>query len=269
MTINPKEKIRQLLEENGITFTNIEKHIHLNLEEISETLKQENLLIQSILDALPVYIRYRYKGWGEIYYYPNEIKQLLIVKENQNTKRTYITNVLFKNNKPILMIEKTSKSENMLNYLVKSNHQENYLSEKLSPNLNNVQESFYYYDGNAEHLHSTLTTFRDTNSDKVLIQKYKQYRPLGEFCDNPPNLIRLCGTGNRNLEIIYCEDTPLYAELDSDYSLSMLEMNSNSEIAARSCIDQINEEYDLFIDKITHALTNSNVKIKKKRVRKK
>lgn len=272
MIINIEEKLKNLLDQIGFDSKEQKEIIYLeNLTQLEKMLNQVLFTPQSILTELPVYIGCQYEGVGSIYYYNNGSKKIVIKKWKEQDNQTYKTIAyISKNNLPILIINSIQKDETIIEHLVRSTPDKEYLKRQIHPNLQIQQISFTFFDG-IEHTHSELTTYKNSASDSILLQKYRQYLPLGAVEQEYPNrlggvptLIGLCGAGNRCLEIIYQDNNPIYAEIDQTYSLIHLGLNPNSRKNAKKCVQEINEEYNLLIEKVLATIKMEKPKTKKK-----
>lgn len=105
-----------------------------------------------------------------------------------------------------------------------------------------------------EHCGSVFETFTDTNNDCLLVEKYKQYYPISEYEDSPKDLLRLCGFGNRYLEIIYHHNQPVFAQFDDQYKVEMAGYAPNCPVDVKCIIEKINEELSNIITAINSIL---------------
>lgn len=83
---------------------------------------------------------------------------------------------------------------------------------------------------------------RDRKSGDLIMEKYMQYCPISEHKDSSEDLIRLCGTSGRSMNILYNKNHPIYAQLSDTYTVQMAGYTPTSAYDAQRIVDRINEE---------------------------
>lgn len=96
----------------------------------------------------------------------------------------------------------------------------------------------------------TFSEVTDRKSGNLIMEKYMQYCPISEYKDSAEDLIRLCGTSGRSMNILYNKNHPIYAQLSDTYTVQMAGYTPTSAYDAQRIVDRINEELAVTINAI-------------------
>lgn len=187
-------------------------------------------------------------------------------KDNDNKKNIVNQITVFSSydEEPLVNIVKTEKEMSWAQLLVKSNPKDDIFAYK---DRDIVSEDVgINLKGNKCGSH--FVTYRRLKDNSLVIEKYRQHYPISKYNDRSNDLIRLCGFGNRDLEIIYREDEPVYAELSDKYNVAMDGFDCNDPIDVKCIVNKINKEVDAICGVIATDLTEfQKNKDEKKRVK--
>lgn len=97
---------------------------------------------------------------------------------------------------------------------------------------------------------SVFKKYIKANDGSLILEKYKQYYPVSDYEESNKDLLRLCGFGTRDLEIIYNKEEPIFAQLSSEYKVEMADFDPNSAKDAKIIVEKINNEVDSIVANI-------------------
>lgn len=97
---------------------------------------------------------------------------------------------------------------------------------------------------------SEFTRYTDLSSNKLMLEKYTQGEPVTSYEVRTDDFFNLCGEGTRDLEIIYRDDQPVFAQLSDKYNVQMAGFNPNSQIDSTIIVKMIGSEVGQIVDKI-------------------
>lgn len=186
------------------------------------------------------------------YSYENGLKFLIskiIFREDGNV-RTIEQQTLTSdyNSVPIVnvAIEREKKAPQQL--LISSNSKDEIFPEVMK-NIE-IEKTIIHVDN---HCGSVFKTYTKLDDCSLMLEKYMQYYPVSSYENSDKDLLRLCGCGNRYLEIIYHKEEPIFAQLSNKHRVEMAGFDSNSARNAKIIVERINYEVDSIVANI-HSL---------------
>ncbi len=111
---------------------------------------------------------------------------------------------------------------------------------------------------------SSFKSYRRRDDASLILEKYRQVYPLSKYRFNSNDLFSLCGCNKRDLDIIYKNNQPIYAQFSDECSVEAANFNPNSKIDAKCIVDKVNEEVDAICDAIKNNLAEFTKKKKGK-----
>lgn len=99
---------------------------------------------------------------------------------------------------------------------------------------------------------SVFESYRNLVDASLMLERYKQYYPLSSYEEKSTDLLRLCGFGDRYLEIIYNNEEPIFAQLSSKYNVEMAGFDPNLASDVKTIVEKVNSE----VDEIVCAINN-------------
>ena len=108
---------------------------------------------------------------------------------------------------------------------------------------------------------SSFKSYRRRGDASLILEKYRQVYTLSKYSLSSSDLFNLCGCSKRDLEIIYKNNEPIYAQFSDECSVESANFNPNSKIDAKCIVDKVNEEVDAICD----AIKNNLVVVTKKK----
>ena len=116
---------------------------------------------------------------------------------------------------------------------------------------------------------SSFVTYKGLEDSSFLIERYNQICPLSDCDENSNELARLCEFGGRELEVVYKNCEPVYAQILDRFNVEKLESKPNNIIIDTNIVGKIRQEVDAICGVIATDLTEfQKNKDEKKRVKK-
>lgn len=145
-------------------------------------------------------------------------------------------------NTPIVNLEIQKEKKALPELLITSSAKDKLFPEVMK--IIEIEKTSIHVNDQYDSVFETHMILKDGS---LMIEKYSQYYPISHYEDTSAYLLRLCGFGTRNLEIIYHESQPIYAQLFNRCNVEMAEFNPNSSRDANYIIRIINNEVDVIV----------------------
>lgn len=229
-----------------------------DLTELEKMLKETNGINLNLLNSFGIVKEVRAEEWK----YENGLKYIICEidyskSENSDEIQTIEKKILTANflTNPILMLD-----------LVKNRvAPEQFLASKSTPlNLFPIEERTLEINEMSIFVNGIYAgcfkEIKNLKTNQLLKEDYLQFCPIENGVGISKNFIKLCGCGEKNLEILYFKDNPVFADFSGKYTVGMMGFHADSVEDIQKMITIINEEVDAIIKKIS-----SNIKIYSKK----
>ena len=229
-----------------------------DLTELEKMLKETNGINLNLLNSFGIVKEVRAEEWK----YENGLKYIICEidyskSENSDEIQTIKKKILTANflTNPILMLD-----------LVKNRvAPEQFLASKSTPlNLFPIEERTLEINEMSVFVNGIYAgcfkEIKNLKTNQLLKEDYLQFCPIENGVGISKNFIKLCGCGEKNLEILYFKDNPVFADFSGKYTVEMMGFHADSVEDIQKMITIINEEVDAIIKKIS-----SNIKIYSKK----
>lgn len=229
-----------------------------DLTELEKMLKETNGINLNLLNSFGIVKEVRAEEWK----YENGLKYIICEidyskSENSDEIQTIEKKILTANflTNPILMLD-----------LVKNRvAPEQFLASKSTPlNLFPIEERTLEINEMSVFVNGIYAgcfkEIKNLKTNQLLKEDYLQFCPIENGVGISKNFIKLCGCGEKNLEILYFKDNPVFADFSGKYTVEMMGFHADSVEDIQKMITIINEEVDAIIKKIS-----SNIKIYSKK----
>lgn len=259
--INARKKIMDAISEKLVDFKKIETQ-ELNEEELDEKLSN---IIGCVNKTDNMYGEFLESG-GKAYMYENGLTYIASVFTYQkNSNENKIMQYTLINNEselPIFNIILNKCSKSMAQLFIDNSS----LDSNIPSSGKDVEVETIEINLGGVHI-CKFTSYKDLHRNQVVLEKYRKITNVSEYSFT--DLLRLCGYDTRDLEIIYNNEKPIYAELSSDYSVREARYNPDSKKDVNCIVGIINNEVCSIILKINTMIDKKNrdkdVKIKQKK----
>lgn len=182
--------------------------------------------------------------WGVEYTYQNGLKYLDSVISYDNKKWNNKIQVIRQisifdsyKNKPLVNIAVMKDKKSYVQLLTKAKIEDDVFSDQEKDILINkikVEVEGVCY--------SAFKTYKNINNNSLMLEKFIQYSSL----DNTKNesLLKMCGSGDRSLDIIYRCDIPIYAQFSKGNDIKEVGVNPSNRIDVGNVVELINTYVD-------------------------
>lgn len=253
MSINAKEKFINAIVSRIEDYKVISQREITDINDLDNTIKRmDGYGLLGYLNFLRAYVS---KINAYEYTYNNGLKDLTSeieykINNNKYTSKRIILSM--GNGKAIVNLFIDRKKQGIQQFLISSSPNEETIPDSLK-NIE-VESTCVYVNGECG---SVFERYLNLDSKTLILEKYRQNYAMSEFQDSSEDLIRLCGSSNRDLEILYNQEEPIYAQLASDYKVEMAHFDPNSSTDAKRIVAKINEEVDTIIENINLGISES------------
>lgn len=95
---------------------------------------------------------------------------------------------------------------------------------------------------------------KNLKTNQLLKEEYLQFYPIENGIGNSKDFVKLCGCLDRNLEILYCNDNPVFADFSGKHTVETIGFHADNKEDIEKMITIINEEVDAIIQKISSSI---------------
>lgn len=103
---------------------------------------------------------------------------------------------------------------------------------------------------------SFFQVYFNQNEDNIMVEKYRQIYPASGINDNL--FLRLCGCNSKDLEIIYKQNEPIYAQFSNEDKIEMANLHPILDVY--KVVEIIGQEIDNITNAIEMTISNQNKK---------